>query len=163
MSQLPKSLAGQIQTATELMQAGAPREAAMKVITSVPDLGAMTDLMNAAQDNAKRTAYQMLKEGLYEAPDPLQNLQLCVQVITAETLKAIDNDAPADRINLCRQWLVQAKALLQPPAPPPGPPGVGAAPGGPGPVGGPMAGAGPIAQGAAAPKSSLLPFRAPPA
>ena len=157
VNQLPKTVAGQIQTATELIQAGfLDRDAARKVITSIPDLGSATDLANAAEDNAKRTAYLMLKEGLYSAPDPIQNLQLCVQIIQAETLKAIDNDAPPDRINLCRTWLVQAKALLAPPQAPPMP---GAAPGPAGPPTGPQ----PIAQGAAAPRSAILPFKAPPA
>ena len=161
VSQLPKTVAGQIQTAEELVQSQfADVDSARKIITSVPDLGAAADLFNAAQDNAKRTAYLMLHEGTYIPPDPLQNLQLCVKVVTAEALHAMDNDAPPERIDLCRQWLVQAKALLQPPAPPAvlgaGSPGAGAPPPGNGP------GGGPIAAGAQAPQSSLVPFRPPP-
>jgi hypothetical protein len=164
VSQLPKTLAGQIETATELMQAGADRSASLKVITAVPDLGAMTDLMNAAQSNAERTAYMIFKEGVYVPPDPVQDLQTCMRVMTANLLKAIDNDCPQDRCDMARKWLVQAKALLSPPAPPAAPGGpVGAGAGGPPPpAGGGGPGGAPIAQGMAAPKSSILPFRPPP-
>jgi len=149
VNQLPKSVAGQIQTATELAQSNfADVDTARKLITTIPDLGAASDLWNAAQDNAKRTAYLMLHEGKPQTPDPMQNLALCVKVVTAEALRGMDNDAPEDRLDLCRKWLVQAKALLQPEPPP------GAAAGG-------AVQAGPIAAGAAAPPSELLPFKKP--
>lgn len=156
INQLSKSVSGRIQSATEMLQANLIDQDTGRKLLQLPDLDEAMDVQNAAYDNAKRTAYLMLHEGKAQQPDPIQNLQLCIKTVTAEALKAIDNDAPKERIDLCRKWLVQAKALLQPdPAP-------GAAPGAPGPGGAPPPGAGPIAAGAAPPVSSILPFKKPP-
>jgi hypothetical protein len=159
VNRLPKEAAGQIETATQLVQSGfADMPTGRKLITSVPDLGAAADLFNASYDNAKRTAFKMLHEGIMQTPDgQLQDLKLCIQIVTAEALKAEDNDCAPEKVDLCRKWLVQAKARLAPPAPPvdpnappPGPPGPGAAPPG-----------GPMAQGMKPPVSPLVPFQAP--
>ena len=156
VSQLPKSVGGRIQTATELLQAGLVDQDTARKLLQLPDVDEAFDTANAAEDNAKRTAYLMLHEGKLTPPDPLQNLQLCVKVVTAEALKAIDNDAPPERINLCRQWLVQAKAQLAPPPPTmTAPPMGGGAPSSTSPS--PPA----LGAGAPPPVSPLLPFRSP--
>ena len=146
INRLPKEVSGQIQTATELAQSGfSDMATARKLITSVPDLGAAADMFNASYDNAKKTAYEMLHEGKYSPPDgQLQDLNLCKQIVTAEALKAQDNGCAPENIDLCRKFLVQLKAIQDQAAaaamPPP---------------------AAPMAQGAPAPQSPVLPFRAP--
>lgn len=150
ISSLPKSVAGRIQTATELMQASLIDQDTGRKLLKLPDLDEAMSLQNAAYDNARRTSYLMLHEGRPMQPDPLQNLLLCQKIVTADALRALDNNAPKERIDLARAYLVQLKAMLQPPAPVPAPPGA------------PGAGPGPIAQGASAPPSSVLPFKPPP-
>lgn len=151
INRLPKEVSGQIQTATELAQSQfADMNTARKLITSIPDLGAAADLFNAAYDNAKKTAYEMLREGKMQTPDgQLQDLALCIQIVKAESLKAMDNDADPGRVELCRKWLVQAKAVMDQATasavPPPGPT-AGATPGG------------PMARGMQPPVSPLVPF-----
>jgi hypothetical protein len=150
ISDLPKTVAGRTQTATELMQANLIDRDTGRKLLKLPDIDEAFDLANAAYDNACRTAYLMLHEGKPQTPDPLQNLQLCAQVVTAEALKAMDNNAPPERIELCRQFLVQLHALVQPPAPPmppPGPPAPGGQPA--------------LARGAPPPVSPTLPFAQP--
>lgn len=147
VSQLPKSVPGQIQTATEMVQGqfATPQEA-RKIITSVPDVGAWADLSNAAYDNAKQVAYSMLHEGKQEVPDlQLGDAATLHQVITAEGIKAKENGAPRAAIERVRTYLVQLKALMAQQAaaaaPPPGTP--------------------PVAQGLPPPKTPLLPFKQP--
>ena len=152
ISQLPKDPEGQIQTATELLQSSlVPIDSARSVLTAVPDLGAETDLANAAYDNAKRTAYLMLAEGKPQQPFAGQNVQLVAQVVNAEMLKAYDQEAPQERIQLCQNWLNLASKppFNIPPPNMPQPAAPGAMPGAPP----------PIAQGQAAPHSDLLPFK----
>jgi hypothetical protein len=157
VSQIPKTLAGQIQTGTEMLQSRLfELEDARKVITAIPDVGAAADLENAAFDNAKRAAYLMLHEGKMQKPDgALQNLDLLQRVITAETLRAMDNEAPQERINMALQYLALIKAEKQKIMPPPGPmpaPPPGAPPGGGQPIG---------VKGAPPQVSPLLPFAQP--
>jgi hypothetical protein len=156
VNQLPKSVSGRIQTATELLQAGLIDVDTGRKLMQLPDVDEALDLANAATDNAKRTAYLMLHEGKPCTPDPIQDLAQCVKVITAEALRAIDNDAPPERIKLCRNFLVQARALLQPPPPPSmtAPPVGGGAPSSTGSPPPP-----PLAAGAPPPVSQLLPFK----
>jgi hypothetical protein len=153
VSQMPKSVAGQIQTATEMVQAQfMDPQTARKLITSVPDTGAAADLANAAYDNAKQVAYRLLHEGKMEAPDlQLGDFKTLQAVVTAEATKAKDNGAPSSAIERCRNYLVQLKAEaertgLLPPAMPQQPPPPGGAP---------------LAQGMPPPKTPLLPFKQP--
>lgn len=154
VSQLPKSIAGQIQTATEMMQSQLfDPDTARRVITSIPDVGEAADLANAAMDNAKRTAWLMLSKGKKQTPDgAIQNLELCIRVINAETLRAIDADADPAKVTLARNWLVQAKAQLDKAK-------AAAAAAAGAPPGAPPGGGQPMAQGKALPISNLLPFK----
>ena len=89
--------------------------------------------------------------GIYEAPEPYQNLQLGLRLFQNAYLMYKGQNAPEDRLELLRQWVSDAQALLaqaQPPMPPQAPP-AGAAPG-------PMAP--PIANPVAAPTSPIMPI-----
>lgn len=156
VSQLPKSVGGRLQTATELLQSGLIQQDTARKLLQIPDVDEAFDMENAAEDNAERTAYLMLHEGKPQVPDPIQNIALCIRTVTAQMLRAMDNDCPEERINLCRQWLVQAKALVAPPPDPTmtAPPMAGGAP---------SSTAAPPALGAGAPPpvSPLLPFKRP--
>jgi hypothetical protein len=149
VSNLPKSVGGRIQTATELLQAGLIDQDTGRKLLQLPDVDEAMDLANAGIDNAKRTAWLMLHEGKSTPPDPGQNIALCIKTVMAEKLRAMDNNAPQERIDLCNSWLAQAKALVQPPAPPPMAGGA------------PDASSPPIAAGAPPPVSSVLPFKRP--
>jgi hypothetical protein len=158
ISSLPHTPAGRLSAVQEMMQANLiTREEGLRLL-KFPDLDDVLSLENAQEDNAELTAYTLLQLGVYKVPDPLQNLPLCIQTVQKEAIKAIDGGAPQERIDLCRRWLVQAKALVQPPAPqlpaPGGAPGAGAPP--------PNVGGGPpLAQGAPLPVSTQLPYRPP--
>lgn len=143
VSQLPKSVAGRIDTTVEMLQSNLIDQDMGRKLLKLPDIDEAMSLQNAAYDNARRTAYIMFHEGKAMRPDPVQNLQLCQKIVTAELLRGIDNDMPKERQDLGRNFLVQLKAML---APPPPTTGEGA----------------PIAQGAAPPTSPLVPFKPPP-
>jgi hypothetical protein len=145
-SSLPRTPAGKLSMVQELLQASLISPDEGRRLLQFPDLDEALSLDNAAQVNAEKTAYQLLHEDAFPTPDALQNIQLCITEVTKAALRAINNNAPMDKINRCREWLSQANALITPPPPPP-------------PAAAPMPGNAPGPQAAPAPPpvSDLLP------
>lgn len=152
-SSLPRSPAGRLNTVKDLVQGGFMDVDTGRRLLQFPDLEEENGLANAALEDAEMTAEQLLHGDDFPTPDPLQNLVLCIQKVTEAALRAKNDGAPDDKLERCRQWLVQARALLAPPAPVTAP-GQGT----PNAVGGPTMGAtAPQAAPAKPPVSPLLP------
>jgi hypothetical protein len=117
-SSLPRTPSGKLSMVQELMQASLITPDEGRRLLQFPDLDEALSLDNAAQLNAEKTAEELLYGDTFPVPDPLQNLQLCITEVTKAALRAINNNAPADKVQRCRDWLVQANDLLTPPAPP---------------------------------------------
>jgi hypothetical protein len=151
-SSLPRTPSGKLSMVQELMQASLISPDEGRRLLQFPDLDEALSLDNAAQVNAEMTSYKLLHEEEFPTPDPLQNIQLCIQEVTKAALRAMNNDAPVEKVQRCREWLAQANALITPPPPPvpTGPANINTgAPGAPPP--------GPQAAPAPPPQSDLLP------
>lgn len=122
-SSLPRTPAGKLSFVQELLQANMLTPAEGRKLLQFPDLDETMSLENAAEDNAELTAYKLLYTDEPVVPDPLQDVATCIKVVTQSALKAIDQNAPREKVDRCRTWLVNAKALVAPPAPPMAPPG----------------------------------------
>jgi len=117
-SSLPRTPSGKLSMIQELLQGSLITPDEGRRLLQFPDLDEALSLDNAAQVNAEKTAYLLLYEDEFPTPDPLQNIQLCITEVTKSALNAINNNAPADKIMRCREWLQQANALISPPPPP---------------------------------------------
>jgi hypothetical protein len=111
-SALPRTPAGRLAFVQELMQANLITPDVGRKLLQMPDLDDELGLANAAEENAKMTAFVLL-HGKEADPIPipdgdLQNLALCIATVKTEALKAINNKAPVWRVNRCRTWLQNA-------------------------------------------------------
>ena len=148
---LASTPSARLQDVTDLIQAGFITQDDGRRLLDFPDLKAVNDLYNSGEEDINRTIDKLLTTGIYEAPEPYQNLQLGLRLFQNAYLMYKGQNAPEDRLELLRQWVSDAQALLaqaQPPMPPQAPP-AGAAPG-------PMAP--PIANPVAAPTSPIMPI-----
>jgi hypothetical protein len=147
VSSLPRTPSGRLAAVQEMMQAQLISPQDGKKLLQFPDLDATMERENAFQDYADWLVYQMLHEGKPMPVDGAANLPACVDTVTKELNRAIVQDAPPERIDLLRNWLVRAK-----PPPPPMPAVPPPGPGAPAPV---------MAKGAPPPVSNLMPFQQP--
>jgi hypothetical protein len=156
-SMLPATPSGKLQTVTDMVQGGLlPQDQALSLL-DFPDLERFTDLATAAERNVRRTIERILDDGKPASADDFANLDLCVRIGMEAVLEAEDNGEKQTRIDMLRKWVDACRVKLQPPAPPPAPPGqagVGAPPQGSG-AGGP--GAVPAGRPMKAPLSGLRP------
>jgi hypothetical protein len=167
-SMLPKTPAARYAQIDEWIQAGyLTKEEGMQLM-DMPDLEDAVSLITASIDDIDATIDAMIYdkpdeeelEGIplddldemereqaiadmvYLMPDSTQNLQIGMKRMLATYLRSKHDGTPEARRNLLTRWMEDAKALMTPPAPPPGaappPPGPPTAPGAPPPPGGPM-------------------------
>lgn len=145
ISALSSSPSDRLQDVTELIQAGfISKEDGMRLL-DFPDLKAVTDIYNSSLDDIHRTIDQMMKDGQYQTPEPFQNLALGIKIFQSAYLQYRGQNAPEEKLDLLRNWVSDAQALLakmNPPAPM-------------APQGAPAA---PIANPQAAPQSDILPM-----
>jgi hypothetical protein len=112
-----------------------------KKLLDFPDLEDNLSLEVAAYEDIEAAIFRMLEKGDGdETPEPFQDLQLGLTLVQMAYLKAKREGAPDERLQLLRDWMAQAKALVDQAAPPPaaapvGPPGAPPMP--PGPPGAP--------------------------
>jgi hypothetical protein len=150
-SLLPNSPQGRLQRVQELMQAGfIDKEVGMSLL-DFPDVEAYMSLHTASIDDIKMLLENMIERGVYQSPEPQQNLQLAIKMVQSAYLRSKVDGVPEARLELLRRFIDDCNELLnmaQPPAPPPMDPAM---------AGGVMPGADPIADPMAPPQSDLLP------
>jgi len=121
-----------------------------------PDLRSYLNLRNSGVETLKYIIECILEDGEYIPPEPYFNLNLGVQMMESVYGLLVQQDAPADRLSLIRQWVEQAQDMQDMVAQQAAAKQAAMMPPGPGVAGGPA-----TAQGAVAPTSGLLPTRAP--
>lgn len=136
-SMLPHTPAGRLEQIQTLVQSGLisdPKEA--RRLLAFPDLEASNNLANSAHDLVEETLERILDDGLYSPPEPFMDLVDALYTAQQTYLQARVDGCPEELLELLRQWIDEAKTLLDAgkPAPPPAPAG---APGMP-PPGAPM-------------------------
>lgn len=148
ISSLPTSPAGRLQRAAEMFQTGQITKEDYLRIIDYPDTTAIIEIQTASRDAIDWMLDKIVEEGVYESPEPYQNLQMSIEVAQNRYLRERTQGCPEDRLELLRRFMDSAKALqtsAAPPAaapqmnaqqasaaglPPPVPPVIGGAPGG---------------------------------
>jgi len=144
---LPTTPEGRLDKVTKMFEAGMVSQEFALSLLDYPDLKAVNELNNAPLDNILWNIEQILGKGIYQAPEPYQNLQLGLQIFTESLLKARRmKDIPEERLEMMRTWIAQASGMLKQSMPPPPPAGAGT----------PMP---PVAAPSANPADELMPMK----
>jgi hypothetical protein len=128
VSSLPVKPAGRLQTIQEWMQAGllTPRKA--KRLLQFPDLEAEESLAQAAEDWIEHCLDEIVDKGEYIAPDPEDDLQAAVEIVSEEIQSAKLGELEEERLDFLRDYRDEVMRLMAPPPPVDLPPGPGAGP-----------------------------------
>lgn len=111
-SALSQTPAGRLQEVQELLQAGfISKEDGMKLL-DFPDLKAYYNMANAGVEDIEKQIEDMIEHGEYQTPEPYQNLQYGITKMQQAYLMYRSQKAPEDRLELLRQWVEDAKAML---------------------------------------------------
>lgn len=101
-----------LQEVQELMQAGLiAKEDSMKLL-DFPDLKGMYSMANAGIDDIERQIELMVDGNEYQTPEPFQNLKYGITKMQQAYLKYRSENAPEEVLENLRQWMSDAKALM---------------------------------------------------
>jgi hypothetical protein len=129
---LPQTPSGKWEIVAQMIESGFIGQDEAAELLDYPDLESVTDRQNAPVRYADLLIENMLEKGIYTPPDPHSNLALNVKLITFALLQAETNNAPEERLDLMRQYVADADAMLaeaQAALAPPPVPGAGVEPG----------------------------------
>lgn len=123
---LPTTPEGRLDKVTKMFEAGLVSQEFALSLLDYPDLKSVNELNNAPLDNLLWNVEQILGKGIYQAPEPYQNLQLGLQIFTESLLKARRmKDIPEDHLEMVRLWIAQASGMVKQAMAPPPPMGAG--------------------------------------
>lgn len=112
VSMLPHEPAGRLQFVQELMKEGMiPADYGLQLL-DFPDLDPYLSLKTAAVDDLMDTLSNILTEGKYQSPEPLQDLAQGVKLFQSAYLKAKNQKVPQEKLELILRWMSQAQAML---------------------------------------------------
>lgn len=115
LSQTP---AGRLQDVTELVQAGYIEQQDGMRLLNFPDLESHSSLATAASDDIMMIIDQMLEKGIYQSPEPYEDLAYGIQKVRSAYLRAKVNKAPEEKLELLRRWIDTASQMIAPPPAP---------------------------------------------
>ena len=115
---LPSQPAGRLDTVQELIQGGFMGKEDAISLLDFPDLEGFTSAQTAARDIVYKMVEKMIEDGDYQQPEPYMNLQLAMEIVQNEYMKAKMQDVPEDRLELLRRFIEDCATLLQPPTMP---------------------------------------------
>ena len=127
VSSLPNEPAGRLQTITEYTQAGFIQPRTARRLLDFPDLDQVEDLANAKEDYIQKILDQITEDGEYTDPEPLDDLQLCLEMSLEYYQQGKLQNLDEDKLDLLRnfikktQMLIQKGQAVQPSAPAPAP------------------------------------------
>lgn len=137
-SALPTTPAAKLQALEEMLEAGTIDQQTFYELADVPDLESARLRVTAPSELIQRRLDRILESGEYLGPEPYMDLARAVQMAAVAVQHAELQDAPEERIDLLRDFLIDTQALIErmnppaPPAPPPMDPAMaGMPPGGP--------------------------------
>lgn len=111
-SALSQTPSARLQEVQELLQAGfVSKEDGMKLL-DFPDLKAFYNMTNAGVEDIERQIELMVDKGEYQTPEPFQNLQYGITKMQQAYLKYRTQNAPEETLELFRQWMSDAKNLM---------------------------------------------------
>jgi hypothetical protein len=111
-SALPTSPAAKLQDLQEMVAAGTIDQETFLTLADVPDFESIRDTVVAPLELLEKRFDEMLETGKYTVPEPYMDLvrgmKLCALYIQKSEVKG----ASDDRLDLLRQWLGDAKGLI---------------------------------------------------
>lgn len=121
VSMLPHEPAGRMAFVQELVQNNMiPQEFALKLL-DFPDLEGYASLATAAIDDLMANLEDILVHGIYNGPEPFQDLQTGVKLFQSAYLRSRSEKVTEDKLEMLRIWIESAQALLVSAAQPAGP------------------------------------------
>lgn len=115
-SLLSRTPAGRMQGVIELSQAGLIDTTEARRLLDHPDIERTTSLLNANIENIEAVIERLL-DGEMVTPEPFQDLALGIRKVHMALLKAQDDGAPEEILELMRRWIEQANFELNGPPP----------------------------------------------
>lgn len=111
-SSLPDSTPGRTQTIQDWYQAGFITQQEAKALLDVPDLERFKSLDLAAYENILNAVEIMLEDGEYIFPEPTDDLELALKLVTQSYNKFRLRKAPEERLELLRRYLDDVQHLI---------------------------------------------------
>lgn len=111
VSSLPNSPEGRLQTIQEYTQAGFMSPRTARRLLDFPDLEQIEDLANAQEDYVHEMLEKIVDEGVYTAPEPYDDLNLCAELALEYYSQGKCNGLEEDKLNLIRQFIDQVNEL----------------------------------------------------
>jgi hypothetical protein len=112
-SMLPSEPAGRIATIEGWINAGLIDPDEGKRLLDFPDIEAAQSLKTASTDIIHMMIEKMLYRGEYYPPEPFMDLAKAIPTMQDAEQKALLDEAPEERIDLLRDWIEQARAMVQ--------------------------------------------------
>lgn len=113
VSSLPQLPSQKLATVVEMMGAGLVDPETARELLDFPDLEGAMSLARAASDNIDRQIENILDEGVYEAPEPFQDIRLCLKKGQAAYNKAVNDGVPEENLQMLRDYMTEAHRLMQ--------------------------------------------------
>ena len=111
-SALSSTPAGRLQEIQELLQAGfISQEDGMKLL-DFPDLEGYYNMVNSGVEDIEAAVERMMDKGVYETPEPYQNLGYGVEKMQQAYLLFRRQGAPDAKLDLLRRWMEEANGLI---------------------------------------------------
>jgi len=111
-SALSQTPASRLQEVQELLQAGfISKEDGMKLL-DFPDLKAYYNMANAGAEDIEKQIEDMMDKGIYQTPEPYQNLEYGITKMQQAYLMYRTQNAPEESLELLRRWISDAKNLM---------------------------------------------------
>jgi hypothetical protein len=102
---------GRLQDIQELVQAGFIDKASALKLLDFPDIKSHINLQVSAVDNIETQIDNMLDKGMFETPEPFQDLAYGIPMVQAAYLQAKNENVPEENLELCRRWIELAKSM----------------------------------------------------
>ena len=127
-----KTPTAKLQQARDMFKDGIIDKRQFVRLLDYPDVQAILSVEAAGINAIYRAATLIMEKGKYKAPESFIDLNEGVNIMHGLLLKYDGQNAPADRLDMLRTWIAQAKAEMDkaaaanappPEAAPPGPPG----------------------------------------
>jgi hypothetical protein len=116
-SLLPSQPQGKLSMIQELTQAGFLTPEDAKSLLDFPDLEGVLSLYNSARDDIMMVIEMMLDEGKPQKIEPFMNVRMASVLVQSAYLKAKQQGAPEDRLELMREFMQECQQILNPPVP----------------------------------------------
>jgi len=111
-SALPTSPAAKLQDLQEMVAAGTIDQETFLTLADVPDFESIRDTVVAPLELLEKRFDEMLETGKYTVPEPYMDLVRGMKLCALYIQKAEVKGASDDRLDLLRQWLGDAKGLI---------------------------------------------------